>query len=132
VCCFSTAALPPSDFVCRASAMMGTAPMTERQLFEVYVEYLVMCYIDPEYRATAAASEQHRAQYGKAIKKIEFELAAAREAVHSEAWRSCTLGLLEAVETLPGADSEWNPDAGEYTNWREIGEGRCDACNRGK
>lgn len=47
--------------------------------------------------------------------------------MHSEAWRSCDPGLLEAIESLPSATSLWESmDPFELNNTHEL----CAACNR--
>lgn len=119
----------------RAVEAIGIGARSDRECFKDYLEYLTLCHVDPTYRSRILDSPQHRAHYQRSVKRVEASMTAARDAVHSEAWRSCAPGLLEAVEWLPGATSGWDPDnptaeAGEDA-WEEWSE-RCDACNRRK
>ena len=93
-----------------------------------------MCYVDPTYRDRINESPEHKALFQHSVRRIETKMTAARDAVHSEAWRSCSRGLLEAVEWLPAAESGWNPRAPTttYEDDMESWEDRCDACNRKK
>jgi hypothetical protein len=115
----------------------------EEECFYDYIEYLLMCYVDPTYKARINESSEHKAHFQYSVRRIETKMTTARDAVHSEAWRSCSRGFLEAVEWLPGAQSQWDPDSvredTQYdmmTNftWEDTDEGfhtaKCAACNR--
>jgi len=118
-------------------------PRSDEDCFYDYIEYLIMCYVDPTYKARINESPEHKAHFQYSVRRIETKMTTARDAVHSEAWRSCSRGFLEAVEWLPGAKSQWDPesvreesnyDMGNY-NWEDDDEGvhtKCAACNRKK
>lgn len=118
----------------------GMDRANDAELFTRFLEYRLMCIVEPTYCDQVKKSQSHRAYYGQAVKKVEEAVTAARDAVHSEAWRSCSKGLLEAMEWLPGADSEWSPmhmsNVGNMVYDWEAGQcdilSRCDACNRKK
>ena len=121
-------------FYCRAVEVLGIGQRSDKDCFMDYIEYLTMCYVDPTYRSKINASAEHRAHFQYSVRRIEDKMTTARDAVHSEAWRSCSPGLLEAVEWLPAAESGWdpyNPTADCDDSWEEWVE-RCAACNRKK
>lgn len=114
--------------------VLGIGQRKEKECFFDYIEYLTMCYIDPTYRARINASAEHKMHFQTSVRRIETKMTTARDAVHSEAWRSCSRGLLEAVEWLPAAESGWdphNPTTDSEEGWERWTE-RCDACNRKK
>lgn len=114
----------------------------DEDCFYDYVEYLLMCYVDPTYKTRINESPEHKAHFQYSVRRIETKMTTARDAVHSEAWRSCSRGLLEAVEWLPGAQSEWDPESVRDQSYSdeihdfdwEDEDGRfhvkCAACNR--
>jgi hypothetical protein len=92
----------------RAEAELLLGAPDECECFSLYVEYLLLCAIDPGYEASVAASARHRAHYGRAARSVEFTLQRARAAAASEAWRSSAPGLVAAAEALPRCESEWD------------------------
>lgn len=77
---------------------MGVHKLTEQEYLEAYIEYLFICSMDPSYEQTVKESESHASLYSTAIRKIEYMILHAQDAVHSEIWRKCDLFLLEALE----------------------------------
>jgi hypothetical protein len=62
------------------------------------------------------------------VRHCEWALTQKRDAVASGAWRSSAAGLLSAVESLPGVESEWDREAPPECG--EIHDAPCQACNR--
>jgi Domain of unknown function (DUF4211) len=110
----------------------------DEECFYDYIEYLLMCYVDPTYKARINESPEHKVHFQYSVRRIETKMTTARDAVHSEAWRSCSRGLLEAVEWLPGAQSSWDPESvlvrdEEPCYWDDDSDSchvKCAACNR--
>ncbi|GAB4819846.1 hypothetical protein N2152v2_006892 [Parachlorella kessleri] len=109
-----------------AAGVLGLGSYSEEELFRIYVEYQLLCLVDPGYAEAVSESPQHREYYSRAMSKVEGELALKREAVASAAWVSSDRGLLVALETLPGIATDWANDDGGGENWDVT----CAACNR--
>jgi hypothetical protein len=48
--------------------------------------------------------------------------------VASDAWKSSTSGLLQALESLPGIETGW----ADEESAQELAGAACDACNRSR
>ena len=51
---------------------------SEEESFRVYLEYMLMCYVEPEYPRQVAASPRHTAYYSRAVDDTEFRMTRAR------------------------------------------------------
>ncbi|KAI8101434.1 hypothetical protein M9435_001540 [Picochlorum sp. BPE23] len=106
---------------------LGIHKLTEREYLEAYIEYLFICSVDPSYEQTVKESESHASLYSAAIRKIEYMILHAQDAVHSEIWRKCDPYLLEAVEQHEIVHIESCVEDGI----QEPGDGyECSACRK--
>lgn len=106
---------------------LGIHKLTEQEYLEAYIEYLFICSVDPSYEQTVKESESHASLYSAAIRKIEYMILHAQDAVHSEVWRKCDPYLLEAVEQHEIVHIESCAEDGI----QEPGDGyECSACRK--
>eukprot|EP00887_Chlorella_sp_A99_P003624 scaffold7.g3624.t1 len=112
----------------RAAEVLGLGSYSERELFCIYCEYMLLCYVDPGYAAEVAASPRHLQYYQQATSRIEFEMNRARGTVASDAWKRSAGGLLQALERLPGLETGWASEE----QAQELAGQPCDACNRSR
>lgn len=57
---------PPFLLPCRAAEALGIGQLSEEELFSVYVEFMLLCHVDPGYKASVEASAKHSAYYARA------------------------------------------------------------------